>query len=292
MILALTTEYAWGPKELESMVKKGLKCDGYSLMKSLENNFKIKNYELTCWIPEEGIMGIKRYLSKHKNTEIVSVHAYAPLKKDFILGEHPSDRYNISSINENKRERALNALKETVRLTSDLGAKYVVVHGGVEEERNKNLNNLLKSVEETIEFIKKNNFDIKIGVENGLYPHDIFISKEEIEKISKFYPYSGLWFDIGHAFVNPSSDPLKIIESCKDYVIGFHLHNNNLKKDIHNSLNKGNIDIEFILNEFKKKIKKENIPLVLEIYSYRANPSNQDVIDSINLVKNIIDEKI
>ena len=285
-MIGLTTEYVWGPKQMES----GVVCDGYKLMEYLKR-FNLNHYELTCWMPEPGIDGIKSFLNENPEKKIISIHAYAPLGEDFVLGNHPADGFNPASCNEKKRVNAVSRLKNTIDLASQLGAKYVVVHGGqkeINQERRSNLDSLLYSVEESLDFIDNKGYDIKIGVENGVYPSSIFVNSDEISKIKRFYPKAGLWFDSGHANVNKNSDTLRISEECKDLVIGFHIHNNNGYKDLHNPTYRGKINFSEFFKPFAENIRKEDMPIILELYSFRSNIVDSEVAESLNHIKKII----
>ncbi|MDO8622838.1 MAG: sugar phosphate isomerase/epimerase [archaeon] len=289
MILGLTTEYLWGPIETEKMINEGLVCNGFKIMKDIENDFALGNYELTCWMPQQGIDGIKKYLSQNPTTKIISVHAYAPLKENFSLGNHPADAYNLSSCNPEKRKLALEGLKKTINLASKLNAENIVIHAGFKERnkgRKENLVSMINSIETASDYINKKGYNIKLGIENGLYPNQIFVNPEEINQIKEFYPKVGLWFDIGHANVNSSSDVYDIAQRCDEIIIGCHIHNNNGKKDLHASLQYGNINLKKALTPLQNKIETEQIPLILELYHFRTFSSKEDVLKSINILKN------
>lgn len=288
MILSLTTEYAWGEKELESLwLNKNISCDGFKIISSLNDNFDLEYYELNCWLTKSSVLGIEKFLSENQRKKISSIHAFAPIGDNFEIGTPLYKPYNLGSCKPNFRKCSVDALKSTIELSNKLGAEYVVIHAGFMErnkERNENIESFSKSLEEAINFIEEKNYNVRIGIETCVYPYQIFIDSREIKSFKKFYPKAGLWLDVGHAFVNKNSDLYDIAEKCCDILVGFHLHNNNGKKDLHLAVDCGKIDITRVLSPFKERVKQNKIPLVLEI----KNSNTDGVKRSIDLVKNII----
>ena len=295
MNLSLTTEYVWGPRNLEDLFKQDVSArnlDGYHLMEQIDSTFKLDSYELTCWMPEIAMEGIRRFL-KERHGKISSIHAFAPLRDGFEVGNHPADCYNLSSCNEERRTFAVRGLQEVISLAEEIGARYVVVHAGFKERnksREENLHSLKKSVQEIYRHLYDTNSRIRIGIENGPYPSNMFITPEEIRAINDFYPNIGLWFDIGHAFVNKSSDVYEIAEHCQN-IIGLHLHNNDGKKDLHAPLQIGKIDLTKLFGFLRNRINRGLIHPVLEIYNYRSQSTDEDVKKSIELYRELIKPK-
>src|SRR3989338_6005660 len=137
MILSLTTEYGWGPHDLEKMLKipedSIYACDGRKIMEGLDQQFKLNHYEINCWIPKTGIEGIRDFIRENPEKKISSVHAYAPLAEDFVYGPHPADCFNLASCDETTRQHAIIELKKSISLAASFNCNRVLVHGGVNE---------------------------------------------------------------------------------------------------------------------------------------------------------------
>jgi sugar phosphate isomerase/epimerase len=86
--------------------------------------------------------------------------------------------------------------------------------------------------------------------------------------------------DIGHIALT-SKDIISEIELLKNYINHIHIHNNDLKNDLHLNLNNGLIDIPSIIKKLKE-INYKNTILVETGYI------KEDYIDNYNYLISII----
>ena len=88
----------------------------------------------------------------------------------------------------------------------------------------------------------------------------------------------GLCLDIGHANASSDIDVLKWLEEDYKYINHFHIHNNYGKKDEHNSLDKGNIDMKAFFDNAGKLCPNATYTI--------------ESMDGYNSIKYLIDNKI
>ena len=145
-----------------------------------------------------------------------------------------------------KKARALAAYRyrQAIGLAKQYNVSKVVIHGGY----NRGLYYPVWYVEESIKFWKdflQDDPGVEIVLENVLEEEPGMLL--DIAK-GVSHPDFGLCLDIGH--VNAYSDiPLmQWLESWKDHLTHFHIHNNDGSWDTHNALNDGSIPMKEFLH--------------------------------------------
>ena len=156
----------------------------------------------------------------------------------------------------------------SIKFAEELGAEYVLIHGGriyhdylvweriVSESWGKYLTN--------IESIRKRaeDYNIPIVIENttpsnnsNLIDNINALQKliEELEKIQ-------LVVDIGH--LNLTSNVYDIEKAIRnknfvEHLTGFHIHNNDGKRDLHQNYNKGQINYDRLKKNVFSKLKEK-----------------------------------
>lgn len=219
---------------------------------AIEAGYNLTEEKLEDLISLVDVLGIK----------VASVHNFCPLPPELKSQRHVSDRYRISSLDEEERKRAVEYTKRTLDTAKRLSAESVVIHAGtveLEENYTANLMGLFnkgktdsedykelkqrflddrdkrkepylravtKSLEEILPYAHK--YGIKIAIENRYSPEEI-PNFEEIKYFLELFNKGGLfyWHDVGHAEVNEKlgiSSHLALLSEFSEYMLGMHLH--------------------------------------------------------------------
>lgn len=179
---------------------------------------------------------------------------------------------NIGSLNQKMRQASVESILESLEFAKKIDAEVLVIHGGnlpgdfptsfLPGAREMLISSLKKLVEKAKE--KR----IVIGLENTPKGrnHQLVKRKEEHLSIIEKVNSSDLKvvLDTGHANVYglPLEDYLK---SVSKYLCEIHLHNNDGKKDFHQPLTRGEIDISNLLDLAKEL--ELSVPIILEMDS-------------------------
>lgn len=249
------------------------------------------NYGVTKSILNE----IMPYIDRGE-LEVTSLHNFCP------ASEIDSSNITLSSTNEQRRQSALEFTKQTINLAHNLGTKVVVVHMGEVEGiswKDRDIRNLYnqdmqrlpnyaheismliemrkqermpyvlsceKSLLELSEFICKNGYDIKLGLENRYFYYEIPVEDEYDIWFKKFKGLPlALWYDIGHGEVLEHLSLEKsrnLLNKYKEHLVGIHIHDTDGLSDHHApGMKKTNFNF---LNDYLKM----NIIKVVELKSY------------------------
>ena len=147
------------------------------------------------------------------------------------------------AIDKKARELAASRYRQAIELAKDYGATKVVIHGGY----NPWIYYPVWYVEESIKFWKaflEEDHGVEIVLENVLEEEpgmllDIVTAVDN--------PNLRLCLDIGHVNAYAKVPVMQWLESWKDYLSHFHIHNNDGSWDTHSPLNSGNIPMgEFL----------------------------------------------
>ncbi len=252
---------------------------------------------------------------KQKKIKISSIHNFCPKLKHFNPGRSVFNAYNLSSLNNEERNKAIEFTKKTINLADEFGAQAVVIHAGEVEtqvrgqelfryvrdfgktkiyaiykdiffkERKKKcrpyLTAAIHSLEEISEYAAK--LKIKIGIENRFYYNEI-PAFEEIGVILTHFKGGNVyyWHDTGHAqifqdleFVSSHEEYLK---RYADRMIGIHLHDVKGFSD-HRAPGTGIVDFKMI----KQYLSKETIKVV----ESHSKSSRTQVKKSVTFLENI-----
>ena len=147
------------------------------------------------------------------------------------------------AIDKKARALASQRYRQAIGLAKQYGATKVVIHGGY----NPWIYYPVWYVEESIKFWKaflEEDSGVEIVLENVLEEEpgmllDIVTAVE--------HPNLRLCLDIGHVNVYAKVPVMQWLESWKDYLSHFHIHNNDGSWDTHSPLNCGNIPMEGFL---------------------------------------------
>ena len=145
-----------------------------------------------------------------------------------------------------KKARALAAhrYRQAIDLAKQYGATKVVVHGGY----NRGLYYPVWYVEESIKFWKEflaEDPGVQIVLENVLETEPQWML-DIVKGVDD--PRLRLCLDIGHVNAYSQVPLMQWLESWKDYLSHFHIHNNDGSWDTHNALYDGNIPMREFLN--------------------------------------------
>ena len=145
-----------------------------------------------------------------------------------------------------KKARALAAYRyrQAIDLAKQYGAAKVVVHGGY----NRGLYYPVWYVEESIKFWKEflaEDPGVQIVLENVLESEPQWLL-DIVKGVND--PRLRLCLDIGHVNAYSQVPLMQWLESWKDYLSHFHIHNNDGSWDTHNALYDGNIPMREFLN--------------------------------------------
>jgi sugar phosphate isomerase/epimerase len=160
----------------------------------------------------------------------------------------PFNDLNLASLNPKLRVQAINYVKESIRLASDLEIPLLSFHPGhlcptgvyyVDKVKEANLS----SIHEIAEFGEE--YPITIALENmPLKFWTLGNTADEILEMIKDTEL-GICFDIGHAFIQNEVDNFL---NHIDLIRNIHIHDNSGRRDEHLILGEGEIDIPKIIS--------------------------------------------
>lgn len=175
----------------------------------------------------------------------ISIHGpYA----DLIPGTRDSRIANIA------KER----FEEGYNIAKNLGAKRIVYHHSYTPKTYTYAEWSNNSIVFWKDFLQDKLDNIQIHIENTL-EDDFYLIKQLVDEIN--HPNFSVCLDIGH--INAYS-PYTIdqwIEGLGNNIKHMHIHNNYGKKDTHNGLEKGNIDIIKLLKKVSEEMPQTSISL-------------------------------
>lgn len=188
---------------------------------------------------------------------------------------HGSYRYFKLTVSENKWEEMLEDVKKAVDITKKYKGEFLVLHTNEVLENTIDKNIVEKRIKEIVKIAEEKS--IQIAVENvGIGKNMLYNQEEYIELIKKYGFYSLI--DVGHALLN-NWNIKTLIEMLKDYIIGYHLHNNDGEKDIHQSIFNGKFDFKEIIKNIYEKTPDAN--LVLE---YSAVTPKNELLEDLKIL--------
>lgn len=165
-------------------------------------------------------------------------------------------------------EAEMNILKSEVVISKIIGIRQINFH--------------MKETEFTQEEINRFNEIIDFAEQNGIemiYENHV-CSEEVIFRVLNTFSRVSFCLDIGHLNVAIHKGKFNMnlkefLEKIKSRLVHIHAHNNYGEKDEHNSLDKGNFDWKFVLNNLKNGNLKK---IIIE------NRTNKDIIQSRKLL--------
>lgn len=176
---------------------------------------------------------------------------------------------NLASINPYIQEAILKCYFRYLELGKSVGAKIMVLHGGLIHKDAAHIkklvqisrNNLIQNLRQLGDFAFEKG--IKIGLENSPpNKNSLFVSnwQEHVDILETVnHRNVGAVFDMAHAFLH-KLDLGEYYHNIKKYLIEVHIHNNNGKEDQHLGITKGKIDYTSFF-----KMHRISVPIIMEI---------------------------
>ena len=220
--------------------------DSYEKTKEFFENNEIENLEF--FIEPSDKKHTEKLETLLKNLKINSASFHGPY------------RYFTLTASEKDWEQMEKDFKYSIDLACDNKGEFIVLHTNEvlnDENREKLKEKVEKRIKTLMEYAHEKG--IKTAVENVGVKNNMLYNEDEYIKLIKDNDYYSL-IDIGHAAINKWDIP-KVIESLKEKIIGYHLHNNDGERDQHLPISQGKYDISSILEIIKDKTPKANLVL-------------------------------
>ena len=189
------------------------------------------------------------------------------LQASFTL-HAPITDINLGSINRRIRQASLEDVQAALEFAREIGASAVALHaspgmlampGGKWSQETKSppiQAELVQQEELLIESVRKladGAADLILGLENLVYPHELYRSPEEVAglvgKIGR--PNVGITLDVGHAVVS-GYDPLSFVHRLSERIVHVHLHDNSGTVDEHLPLGQGSINYKRVIRALEQ----------------------------------------
>lgn len=149
--------------------------------------------------------------------------------------------------------RTMKMVEDTLDFCRILNSRYMVFHHNNckinEEKRDEMIKISCENYREIDEMF--NAFNIPVVVENaGVINRDnMLFNQDEFIELCKKEGYKVL-IDIGHAYAN-CWDIDYVVNSLKDQIVAYHLHNNDGVRDSHRRIHNGTLDFDSFINMAK-----------------------------------------
>lgn len=218
-----------------------------------------------------GFEAVYRESYETSETHLEYMESLIRLKKNLGAGfsvHAPMRDVHLGSLNSKVREVALEEIRGSLHFAHAIGASLVVVHPapgiagipgkwskaerppkseGGDLERQEEL--MVRAVKDLADYAP----DLLIGLENLVYPHEMYRSPEELAELIKKVNRTnvGLTLDVGHA-VTCGYDPADFFNLLSDDIFHVHLHDNNGVIDQHLPLGQGIIDYVAVIQSLKR----------------------------------------
>jgi sugar phosphate isomerase/epimerase len=141
-------------------------------------------------------------------------------------------------------EAEIKILKSEIIISKIIGVKQINFH----MKETKFTRGEIEKFNEIIDFANKNGIEM-------IYENHV-CSEEVIFRVLETFPRVNLCLDIGHLNLAIRKNKFKMdigdfLEKVKPKIVHIHAHNNYGEKDEHNSLDQGNFDWKFVLENLK-----------------------------------------
>lgn len=243
----------------------------YTSLKPATHTWNFAKRSVQAGITGFEVVFYESYLSPEIHKEYLElVHR---IKSELNVGftiHAPVLDIHLGSLNQKIRELAQEEIKASLNFAREIDASVVVVHpapailsmptGEWCKQRYESLSvateksiqqerNLLRSLKDLADYAP----DILLGVENLIFPHELYKSPEEIKELLEKVNRTnvGFTFDVGHAQIS-GHNPADFINVLGDQVYHVHLHDNHGVIDEHLPLGEGIIDYVGIIQSLKQ----------------------------------------
>jgi sugar phosphate isomerase/epimerase len=193
-----------------------------------------------CDLTNERHRALIEQLEEQLHIGITSVH----LPIYFNRTREASERKKMSlcSPDNNIRISSINEYSRLISAAASLSIPIAVLHTGIEENSDTELNLLIESLAYLDTIAKKNN--ILIALENHTTRYvSIELLIELIQKLDS--DTFGICLDTGHSHI--FSNYISDLNEARRYLLSLHLHDNNGEEDEHLFPYEGNIDFDYII---------------------------------------------
>lgn len=151
-------------------------------------------------------------------------------------------------------ERTMEMNRETAKFAEAYGCEHLVWHLNNCKVDPKNKEKMLWDALDNLDEIKKMFSFCDVYVENSgtLFDSSLLLGQSEFTEIAQHQKWQVL-VDLGHANAN-GWDIYKLMDDLKGQIKALHIHNNFGRKDLHNRIHEGNLDVIDILTKAKNII--------------------------------------
>lgn len=247
-----------------------------AINKIVEANLNFQRIEISLPERPDDEKRVANQLTKERKKNNLEYSVHTPFLYD-----------NLAHPKESVREIYVDEGIKAIDLAARIGAGHVVFHPGVlfyrrnlppldvfesfRKSREVYLENSLRSLTEISGYATSQN--IATLIEN--LPHGLCDRPEDVKFLLSKLENSNFLLDIGHANISDSLEDL--LELNPQY---FHFHDNDGKKDNHEQLGKGTIDLDWLIARLSNSGGSKTI--IFELYSL------DDVLSSLeNLEKSL-----
>ncbi len=172
--------------------------------------------------------------------QINSIHL--PIYFNRVSDLNERKKVNICCEDNNIRSNSLREIIRHIEVAGQLGIPVAILHTGLENNSESEINLLIESLTVINEEAKKR--DILIALENHTTPFvTVGLLIELIHKIDT--EHLGICLDIGHS--NIFSNYISDLIEARRYLFSMHLHDNNGEEDEHLLPYEGVIDFDYII---------------------------------------------
>lgn len=178
---------------------------------------------------------------------------------------------NLATINDDLNAAMLNSYRRYLEMTEAVGARVLVVHGGLLHRDAASLPTLLNRANQRLMDNLRRLGDeaarrgISIGLENSPpNPNRLMIPgwREHLETLCRVnHPHVKAVLDTAHAFLQ-GLDIYRYYNEISEWLVEMHVHNNDGKSDLHSAMGAGHIDYRNFFSRVDVRV-----PVVMEIRS-------------------------
>jgi sugar phosphate isomerase/epimerase len=186
-----------------------------------------------------------------EDTRLVLNSIHAPITASLIDGTW-GETFSNAVADERARQRAVTEAQAALAVAQTIPYRYLVVHLGVPEAGKAAGDNSREAARRSIQALLEmaQQVGVKVALEvipNALSSAETLVSfiEDDLEGAD-----IGICMDVGHAFM--MGDLADAIETCAEYLVTTHLHDNKRKSDDHLVPGEGSIDWPLTLMSLQK----------------------------------------
>ena len=184
-------------------------------------------------------------------------------------------------------DRSMDYFQKTILLSQCLKAKYIVYHhNNCKVERSKKEQMIINSTENLAELSEgTSEKQVPLVIENAGVMASENMLFDENEFIAMAVKQSEkILIDIGHAHAN-GWDLERVLGSLAERISAYHVHNNDGKNDLHDSISEGTLDMDHFFSLYRRYTPQAD--LVVE-YGKQCADCGEKIKNDVNYIKNQI----